>query len=92
MNKKEAEELSVLLMQVSGKLNQSVRFVMDKDTKENFYLYRRNAGKVMGELYLELLQPIWEEFPELKPVEMDGTYEVNQEIHEPYFYKPDENT
>jgi hypothetical protein len=46
MNKKEAEELSVLLMQVSGKLDQSVRFVMDKDTKENFESYRSNAGKV----------------------------------------------
>ncbi|SHE50126.1 hypothetical protein SAMN02745753_00424 [Marinomonas polaris DSM 16579] len=48
MNKKEAEELSVLLMQVSGKLDQSVRFVMDKDTKENFESYRSSAGKVMG--------------------------------------------
>lgn len=33
-------------MQVSGKLDQSVRFVMDKDTKENFESYRSNAGKV----------------------------------------------
>lgn len=92
MNKKEAEELSVLLMQVSGKLDQSVRFVMDKDTKENFESYRSSAGKVMGELFLEMLQPLWERYPELRPKEMDGIYEVNPQIHESYFYKPDENT
>jgi hypothetical protein len=92
VDKKEAEELSILLMQVSGKLDQSVRFVMDKDTQENFESYRSNAGKVMGELFLEMLQPLWDRYPELRPVEMDGSYEVNPQIHEPYFYKPDENT
>lgn len=69
MNKKEAEELSVLLMQVSGKLDQSVRFVMDKDTKENFESYRSNAGKVMGELFLEMLQPLWERLGQKKWME-----------------------
>ncbi|WP_157959166.1 hypothetical protein [Marinomonas shanghaiensis] len=92
MNKTEAEELSILLMQVSGKLDQSVRFVMDKDTKENFESYRSSAGKVMGELFLEMLQPLWVRYPELRPKEMDGIYEVNPQIHEPHFYQPDENT
>ena len=92
VNKKEAEELSVLLMQVSGKLDQSVRFVMDKDAKENFESYRSNAGKVMGEIFLEMLQPLWERYPELRPKEMGGIYEVNPQIYEPHFYKPDENT
>ncbi len=46
----------------------------------------------MGEIFLEMLQPLWERYPELRPKEMDGIYEVNPQIHEPHFYKPDENT
>ena len=76
MNKKEAEDLSVLLMQVSGKLDQSVHFVMDKDTKVNFESYRSNAGKVMGEIFLEMLQPLWARYPELTPKEMDGIWQT----------------
>ncbi|MCG7200223.1 hypothetical protein MD273_10860 [Marinobacter pelagius] len=89
MNKDDAEKLSILLMQVSGKLDQSVRFVMDHDSKENFEKYRQRIGKVMGELFLEVLQPLWKEHPELLPEDMEGPYKVDRAIYEPYFYKPE---
>ncbi len=86
MNSKEAEELSILLMQITAKLDQSVKFVMDKDSPENFESYKSNVGKAMGDLYLEVLQPLWEKYPDLKPEQMGGTYKVNPEIYKPYFY------
>jgi hypothetical protein len=92
VTKEEAEKLSVLLMQVSGQLDQSVRFVMDKDSKENFEHYRSGIGKVMGELFLEVMQPLWARYPELLPEHMDGPYEIKPEIYEPHFYQPDENS
>ncbi|WP_028117788.1 hypothetical protein [Ferrimonas senticii] len=88
MTKQEAEQLSLLLMQVSGKLDQSVCFVMDKDSPESFTAYRSSAGKIMGALYLEMLQPLWQRYPELLPVQMGGSYQVDDNIHLPHFYHP----
>ena len=33
-------------------------------------IYRRRAGRLMGYLFLNVLDPIWREFPELEPAEM----------------------
>ncbi len=33
-------------------------------------IYRRRAGRLMGYLFLNVLEPIWREFPELEPAEM----------------------
>ena len=92
MNIQEAEELSILLMQISGKLDQSVRFVLDKDTNSNFETYRLNVGKIMGELYLDMLRPLWDRYPELLPEDMGGPYKINPKIYEPSFYMPGEKT
>jgi len=90
MTEDEAEELSILLMQVVGKLNQSNDFVRDKDSKENWDKYRQAVGKAMAEIFLELEEPLWERFPNLKPEPLGGTYKVNPEIYEPVFYEPEE--
>ncbi len=93
MNKDEAEQLSVLLLQLVAKLDQSAAFVRDKDTKENWDKYRQAVGKAMGEICLELEEPLWKRFPELKAEALDGTYKVDPAIYEPMFYSgEDENT
>ena len=93
MNRDEAEKLSILLLQISAKLNQSASFVRDFDSKENWEKYRTAVGRAMGEVYLELEEPLWKRFPDLRPTSMDGPYEVDSKIHEPIFYWPeDENT
>lgn len=91
MEIEDAEKISVLLMQINASLNQSVRFVMDKDSEDNFKSYRLATGKIIGDLYVDLLRPLWDRFPELLPEQMEGSYIVNKEIYEPYFYMPDEN-
>ncbi len=67
MTRDEAEQLSILLLQVTAKLNQSGIFVQEKDSRANWDKYRASLGQVMGELALGLEEPIWERFPELKP-------------------------
>ena len=39
------------------------------------------TGKVMGEIYIEILRPLWEEHPEFLPKQMDGEYIVNEQMH-----------
>ena len=88
MTSVEAEELSIALLRVMGLLNESAAFVKDKDSKENWDAYRGAVGKAMGEVALELAEPLYARFPDLRPVPLGGTYEVNSEIYEPKFYDP----
>lgn len=90
MTEQEAEELSTALLRVSGLLNQSAAFVRDKDSKENWDIYRKAVGRAMGEVYLELADPLWKKFPHLKPEGLGGPYKVNPKIHEPTFYEDSE--
>jgi len=94
MNRDEAEQLSVLYLQIIGKLNQSAEFVRDKDTKENWKNYCLAVGKAMGAIISELEEPLWKRFPELEPEELGGSYKIDPAIHDPVFYWPadEENT
>lgn len=67
MTEQEAEKLSIALMQVVGLLDQTAAFVKDKDTTESWDKYRRAVGKAMGEVCLELAEPLLERFPKLRP-------------------------
>lgn len=62
-----AEELNVILRNVTRELDDSVRVVMNNSSQEEFQRYRRIAGKLMGEILLEILQPIYSEYPDLTP-------------------------
>jgi hypothetical protein len=54
MDKEAAEKLSIMIMQINAKLDQSVAFVRDHDTEDNFKEYRQVVGKIMGSLYLDI--------------------------------------
>ena len=87
MDKKVAEKLSVLMIQINSMLNDSVAYVRDTCKNEEFKTYRSAAGKLMGTLYLDIANKLWEEYPKLKPTQMDGPYEIDQSLFEPRFYK-----
>ena len=79
-------------MQIVAKLDQSATFVKDKDSTEDWDKYRRAVGKAMGEIYLELEEPLWRRFPNLKPENLGGTYKVSRKIFEPMFYESSDST
>ena len=62
MNKEDAEKLSLLMMQLSSKLDQSVAFVIDKELEEMFDNYKLTVGKIMGSLYLDIEEKIWKKY------------------------------
>lgn len=92
MNKDEAEKLSVLLLQLVAKLDESAAFVRDKDTKENWDKYRQAVGRAMGEICLEFEEPLWKRFPELKPEPLGGPYKIDPAIYQPTFYSGEDET
>jgi hypothetical protein len=85
----EAKELSHLLARVGGLLNQSAAFVRDHDTEENFIEYRTVIGKLMGDMFLDAMTPLYKRFPELLPDYLGGPYKIPEFAYLPSFYTPD---
>jgi len=87
MTKDDAEKLSILMMQINSMMNDSVAFVRDNDKDEIFDGYARTAGKIMGSLFLDIEEKLWNKYPELRPEQMDGDYKVDPKIFQPRFYE-----
>jgi hypothetical protein len=81
-----AEVLSLLMMRINSNLNDSVAFVRDKCSAEDLHWFRREVGKVMGAVCLDIEKRFWAEHPGLRPREMDGSYVVDPSNFEPRFH------
>jgi hypothetical protein len=86
MDIKIAETLSVLIMKLNASLDDSVAYVRDHCSEDELHWYRREVGKIMGGLNLEIEEKLWSEHPALRPREMGRNYEVDAAIFEPRFY------
>ena len=70
MDLQTAAKIEAIMRGICGQLDQSVRLVMDASDPNEFQEYRRKIGRVMGEIFLEVRQPIYDEYPELIPAEL----------------------
>ncbi|HVK55078.1 MAG TPA: hypothetical protein VM532_08630 [Burkholderiales bacterium] len=87
MEREVAEKISVLMLQLNAKLNDSIAFVRDNCSKEEFETYRKAAGMLMGSILLDIEEPIYQEHPTLRPNGLGGPYKVDPRIFEPRFYE-----
>ena len=78
MDRELAEKTMIVALQSSALLNQYLEILQENLEPEEFKQYTRKVGKVMGETLIEILNPIWKEYPELLPVEMDGKYKKSE--------------
>jgi hypothetical protein len=88
VDREEAEQLSVLLLQVVGRLDQSAAFVRDKESKAVWDEYRQAVGRAMAAVSLDLAEPLWRRHPDLRPQYLGGPYKVDPSIYQPLFYDP----
>ena len=65
-----AEQVSRLMLNLGRELNDSVKLVQDSCSPEELNAYRSAVGKVMGEVLLAVLNPLYAAHPELKPKEL----------------------
>jgi hypothetical protein len=87
MNSSDAEALSLLMLQLNARMNDSVWFVKEKGDPQEFDAYRRQAGEVMGAL-LEVVESIYVKHPHLRPKELGGEYVVDPNVFANRFYEP----
>jgi hypothetical protein len=62
-----ARQVSDLMLDISARLNRSVSLVQETVSAEEFALYRRAVGRIMGDILLEVLNPLYRDHPGLKP-------------------------
>ena len=87
MTPSEAKELSHLLARVGALLDQSAGFVRDHDSEANFIEYRTVIGKLMGDMFLDAMTPLYKRFPELLPDYLGGPYKIPESVYSPGFYR-----
>lgn len=72
MDRSTAEHVDAIMQEISGRLNESIRLVMINSPPEEFNSYRRKVGKIVGEIFLEIQEPLYAEHPELTPPDLRG--------------------
>jgi phytoene/squalene synthetase len=70
MDKELARRISDLMLDVTARLDESVALVQERGSAEELERYRGAVARILGEMLLEVLNPIYEEHPELKPPEL----------------------
>ncbi|MFT0213718.1 hypothetical protein VQ643_14140 [Pseudomonas sp. F1_0610] len=70
MNKETAIEIINLMLECGDKLNTSVALVESNCSESYFVNYRRVVGHLMGGMLLNIMNPIFKEYPELEPEQL----------------------
>ena len=65
-----AKEIMQILLQCGADLNRSVTVASQSCCEEELKAYKMGVGKVMGELHLELINPLIDTHPEVAPSEL----------------------
>ena len=67
-----AAEISQLMLGCGSKLNSSVELVKTRCSAEEFEVYQRAIGNLMADMLLDVMNPLYEQHPDLRPAELEG--------------------
>jgi hypothetical protein len=70
-NEETAKYLSELLLDINGRLIESIHKVEEVCSVDESAIYKRRTGKLINAIFETLLEPIYSEHPALKPPELD---------------------
>jgi hypothetical protein len=62
-----AKIVSVLMLEINRKVDDSIRLVQQECSTDEFETYRLAAARVLAEVYLEVMIPLYRMNPSLKP-------------------------
>ena len=69
-DKQVAREISQLMLDVGARLDESLAMVQAKGNADEFQQYKQVVASIMGEMLLEVMNPIFLRYPDLKPSEL----------------------
>lgn len=67
MDKKTAQSVLTLMFEYGGKLNDAMLMIRESSDEEEFAQYRRAIGTVLDSAFEQIINPILEEHPDLRP-------------------------
>ncbi len=70
MDSETARQVLDLAHGAGALLDRSIQKMMDNCPQEEFLEYRKAVGHIMGAIYFDILQPLYERYPDLVPPEM----------------------
>jgi len=62
-----AEEIVGLMLEYGDRLDGTIRRIQDTCDEKEFSFYRKAIGKIMGYMLTDIMNPIFSEYPQLKP-------------------------
>jgi hypothetical protein len=65
-----ADEINSLMLDVASRINESIAMVQTRCPEAEFRGYQLAAGKVMGEILVEILNPLYRLHPNLRPPDL----------------------
>lgn len=80
MQRELAEEVSLLALETNARFNALLLKIQAECSEQEFSELRSAFGQVMGRVVLEISRPLYERHPELRPVELGGSYVVPKHI------------
>ena len=66
-----AGQISKTMLEVSSKIDESIALVRANCQDHEFQEYRKAAGRILGEILLEVLNPLYKQHSALKPPGFD---------------------
>lgn len=62
-----AKQISDLMLECGARLDESVLLVKNSCSESELNTYRRAVGEIMGNMLTEIMNPLYERHPTLKP-------------------------
>ncbi len=66
-----AAQVSKMMLEISSHIDESIALVRANCQEQEFQEYRRAAGRILGEILLEVLNPLYKQHSALKPPGFD---------------------
>ena len=73
-----AKQISLLMLEIGAKLDASVIDAKPYLQNSEFLAYRRAVGRLMGIMLLEVMNPLYQQHPDLKPSQLEHTHLTQQ--------------
>jgi len=66
-NEDTARQVSDLMVEFSHRLNASLVLVRDRGSRDEFHVYRDAVAKILTDMLLDVMNPLYARHPNLKP-------------------------
>ncbi|WP_152005103.1 hypothetical protein [Desulfoluna spongiiphila] len=80
MNRKQCEKTIIVALAAGSLFDTHLSQSKESMNEDEFNDLKRKIGNCMGRIYTEILNPLWNSNPELRPKQCGGSYQMNDTL------------